>query len=462
MRIQSAVLSCRRVLAGVAGIAWLVGCGEPEPATSTDRYLEAAVQVGEWLQSVSRNGTGGEAPDEISLDATSGSLGTGAAGRAIFFAELFAATGDTTFQGSSARAAVAAREWAAEEAERVGLYNGLAGVALALTEVALATDDAELRDYAEGIFRSVMAAGDRENPGPAWGGVNDILAGTAGIGVSLLYAADHFDDPSFLDAAVRAGDDLLGVADRTPQGDVRWMRGSEMPLDLPNFSHGTAGVAFFLAQLGKAAGQGRFTAAARAGADYLDRISAQEDGLFLVPYGVPDEGYSTPHDIGWAHGPAGTARLHYELWMQAGDAEMRTRVDQNARTLLASGIPGPSADSTLWVGPFGVDKRFGTSGAAEFLIDWGSAVGNEAYLSAASEIVQDILGRATESERGLYWSLPRYGFQGGEGTAVFTGYFYGAAGLGLTLLRQHYAERGEYPTIRLPDDPFPIRARVVD
>jgi hypothetical protein len=56
--------------------------------------------------------------------------------------------------------------------------------------------------------------------------------------------------------------------------------------------------------------------------------------------------------------------------------------------------------------------------------------------------------------------LPRYGFQqDGEGDGLYTGFFYGAAGLGLTLLDMHYANAKGRSFVAWPDDAFlPLRA----
>ena len=78
-----------------------------------------------------------------------------------------------------------------------------------------------------------------------------------------------------------------------------------------------------------------------------------------------------------------------------------------------------------------------------------------ASLVFAGSIVDDILKRACQIEDYLYWRVPLYGFQNGDGDAVFTGYFYGAAGYGMLLLQYHLAESGHYLRTRLPDDPFP-------
>ena len=446
-------------VAVVLGAVLLTGCQEAGDPGAATRYLDAAIRAGRWLESMSANGNGAALPDELSGAVASASLGTGAAGRAVFFAELFAVSGDSTFLVSAIAAAETAHRASAATPVSYGLYNGLAGVGFALAETAVISGNTELGDHAERTFWRIVDAADLTEQGARWSEVNDVLAGTAGIGLALLYAFEQFGDSAFLRMATRAGDDLLGVAEPLREGGLRWMRGTKTPLDLPNFSHGTAGVGFFMARLGAVSGVARFTEAARGAVAYLELIADRQQGLLLVPYGVPNDGYATPYDIGWAHGPAGTARLYYELWAETDESEMRNRVEASAQTVVASGIPGPSRDSTLWVGPFRIDRRFGTSSAAVFLMDWGSTAQNEIYLESAERVVEDILERATESEEGLFWRLPRYGFQGGEEDGVFTGYFYGVAGLGLTLLQQHYTQLGDHPTIRLPDDPFPRRER---
>jgi lantibiotic modifying enzyme len=436
----------------------LAGCAQSEGPTTERRYLDAALMAGRWLQAESPDGSGGGIPDELSDSTVTSSLGTGAAGRALFFSELFVASADSSFLRSARAAATVALEGAEQAPDAYGLYDGLSGIAFALAEVGALSGDSLLRADAERLFRQVLEAGSARGTA-AWGDVNDVLVGTAGVGLALLYAFDAFGDPAYLSGAIRAADALLDVAEPVPGGGLRWMRGQAMQFDLPNFSHGTSGVAYFLARVGDASGFDRFSEAAQQGAAYLESIAEGGDSLFLVPYGIPNDGWATPFDIGWAHGPAGTARLHYELWRRTGDVGMWNRVITQAATILASGVPGPSRDTARWVGPFRIDRRFGTSGAADFLIAWSEVSQNVAYLERARRITDTILDSAIESTEGMFWSLPLYGFQGGEGTGVFTGFFYGAAGLGLTLLHQHYAETAQLPLIRLPDDPFPRRER---
>ena len=444
----------------VIGVAFalsliLIGCRTSEtPTTETTPYLEAAVQVGEWLRSFSIEGDGGVVPDELSSPETTASLASGAAGRALFFAELYTATKDRRFRESAMAAAHAAIESLPTDNTNFGLYGGSAGVAVALNETARATGNTELRFEALRLFRQIVEEAEITVGEARWTTVNDVLAGKAGIGLALIYAYEEFAEPHFLSAAILAGEDLLFESEVVAGGGIRWFRGRETPFDLPNFSHGTAGVGFFMARLSAASGMSVFNEAAKNAARYLDHVADTTDGLYLVPYGIPNDGYVTPYDIGWAHGPAGTVRIHFALWGQTGDEQMKSRVDASARTLLATGAPGPSANPDLWTGPFKIDQRFGISGAASFLADWSIVASDSTYLNAAMRMNDHILSKASSDQNGLYWTLPLYGFQG-EGEGTYTGYFYGAAGLGISLLRQHYAMNNQYPTVRLPDDPFP-------
>ena len=336
-----------------------------------------------------------------------------------------------------------------------GLYGGLGGVGFAVAEVAEASGDRGLEDRAREVFR-IISAGGEGTPPARWGDVNDVLNGTAGIGLSLLYAYEALGDSSALAAAEEAGDRLLSVGDTTESGYVRWLRGADAPIDLPNFSHGTAGVGFFLARLGTVTGRARFTRAARQAARYLDHVADTTGGLLLVPYGVPNEGYVTPHDIGWAHGPPGTARLHYALWTETGEDRYRHLVERSARTVLASGIPGPSSDSAMWRGPFGIDRRFGASGASAFLMDWGVDSGALRYLQAGLAMSDTIARPGYLSGRGHVVDRPPLRVPGGRRRSLH-GVLLRVCGIRLTLLHAYYAGRGTLPYIRLPDDPFPRR-----
>jgi lantibiotic modifying enzyme len=425
---------------------------------SSSAYLTAAEQTASWLRSTRvEAGWGIVAPDETFGEPVSTEgIGTGAAGRALFYLELFHATAVASYLADARAEAdlLLREETPAGGSASPGLYNGSAGMAFVLNEVHKADGDMRFRDGALHLIAALHRSVRRDAGGIYWNEYNDVLNGTAGIGLSLLYAAREMGHASSLRLAEEAGEALLNRAERADSG-MAWNLGPENDFNLPNFSHGTAGVGYFLATLYQSSGRGEFLEAAERAAAYLMSVADRREGLFLVPYGIPNEGFVTRYDIGWAHGPAGTARLFYRLWQITGSRAYGDVVLASARSIAAAGVPGASSDPASWSGPFRLDRRFGTAGAAEFLLKLYAATDDSAHFALGREVVDSILARATVSDAGLHWELPRYGFQGDEGSrAAFTGYHYGAAGMGLLLLQLHRISNGSAPIVILPDDPF--------
>ena len=139
---------------------------------------------------------------------------------------------------------------------------------------------------------------------------------------------------------------------------------------MPNYSHGTAGIATALAIAGAALGRGDFIAAARQGAQHLLAVGSLDDDGFIVPHTLP---YSSrdvePVTYTWCHGPAGTSHLFAAL-AQAGVDTVAglgvTRLRQRClHSILASGVP-----QRLRPGFWDNDGRCcGTAGVGDVLLD---------------------------------------------------------------------------------------------
>jgi hypothetical protein len=119
-----------------------------------------------------------------------------------------------------------------------------------------------------------------------------------------------------------------------------------------------------------------------------------------------------------------------------------------------SGLPGTPA-AEFETERFRIDQRFGLAGVAMFLLDLYQATGDSEYQAFGREVVDSILARSTVDSTGRRWTMPQYGFMPAEGEpATFTGYFYGAAGFGLALLRLDGASQGTRWEPEFPDNPF--------
>lgn len=216
---------------------------------------------------------------------------------------------------------------------------------------------------------------------------------------------------------------------------------------MPNFSHGTAGIAYFLARLHKATGGRRFLEAALSGARYLQAIAKTEGNICLVPHNQPD-GLDLFY-LSWCHGPAGTARLFYQLAQATGDKTWMSWVQRSANALLTSGIPERRTPG-FWNN---VSQCCGSAGVAQFMLDLYGVTREPQYLAFAEKMTADLLARATRDDKGTRWVQAEHRVKP-ELLIAQTGYMQGAAGIGTWLLRLDAQQRKRAPFVRFPDSPW--------
>lgn len=430
------------------------GGGAPEmaPTPEPERpYLAAALEAGRWLRSVAVEAEGGLTWPADSEDPESvvPNLYYGSPGVVLFFLELARATGDEAplklaRRGADHLLATLPRELGPGGA---GFYTGVAGVGFALAETARATGDDR---YRRGALAAVELIGEAARPtgaGVEWeGGVNDIISGTAGTGLFLLYAQRELDAPGALTLAEAAGRRLQQLAVEA-EGGLSWPMSADYPRTMPNFSHGTAGVAYFLAELSAATGDREPLEAALAGARRLTRIAHLQDGGCLIPHHFP--GGEDLFYLSWCHGPAGTGRLFHRLHQLTGDPEWRTWLDRAVQALEASGIPEERTPG-FWNN---VGQCCGSAGVGELLLGVDRARGTAEHRPLTERLADDLLARATPTASGLRWVQAEHRVHP-ELLVAQTGLMQGAAGIGLFLLHLDAAEQGHPPTVTLPDSPF--------
>ena len=218
---------------------------------------------------------------------------------------------------------------------------------------------------------------------------------------------------------------------------------------LPNFSHGTAGVAYFLATLYQATKDRAFLDAALAGASYLKAIAKTDGDVCLIFHHEPDAAGRSLYYLGWCHGPAGTARLWYRLWQATGDRAWLDWASRSARAIVTSGIPD-RATPGFWNN---VGVCCGSAGVAEFFLARHRATGDAASLAFARRVSDRILATATRDAAGIRWPHAEHRTRPTE-IAAQAGWMQGAAGIGAWFLHLDAFERGASPPIRLPDSPF--------
>jgi lantibiotic modifying enzyme len=293
------------------------------------------------------------------------------------------------------------------------------------------------------VERRAKTVGD----GVEWSDSTDIISGGAGIGLGLLYLQRRLGEPRALALATRAGRRLVALGITDGEG-LKWAMTPGFRTQMPNFSHGTAGVSYFLAELYSATGDRSFLNAAQAGARYLQRIATcTNDGCAVFHHTGDGEQL---YYLGWCHGPVGTARLFYRLGQVTKDRAVGQWAERGARALTASGIPEQRTPG-FWNN---VGVCCGDAGVADFFLQRHRLHKDAASLAFARRVAADILARGTDDEQGMRWTQAEHRVRP-ELLVAQTGYMQGAAGIGSVLLRFDGLERGRATRVVWPDSPWP-------
>ncbi len=423
-------------------------------------YVQTARSAATWIRSAAVVTEGGVTwpADPNEAASTSADLYAGSPGVVLFFLELAAHLQDDSYLDDARRGAdhlLALLDGPDGEEPRPalresGLYSGLAGIGFVLHETFAATSDHRYREGALRAVEAIHAQAQEVGDGVEWVDSTDIVSGTAGIGLFLLYAATELEHEPSLALAERAGHRLLEVAETHDVG-LAWRIRADYPRLMPNFSHGTAGVAYFLASLHEATGKAPFLDAAEAGAERLLALADTEGDVCLVFHHT--EGGENLQYMSWCHGPAGTARTFYKLWQVTGDRRWMEWTERSARGIRRSGIPGTLTEG-FWNN---VGQCCGSAGVAEFALAMHAVTGDEHHLELARRLADDVIARGIRQGEGTSWPQAEHRVQP-ELIVAQTGFMQGAAGIGVMLLHLDAALDGRPPAaIALPDSPFARR-----
>jgi hypothetical protein len=335
-------------------------------------------------------------------------------------------------------------------ADRDGLHSGIGGLAHVLAEVRLArpwtdveatlaagiaerlratipvTDDVTLFDGLVGTIGALTALGEPgadaavarlgELAGPdGWpqsfvgppearpgARISDATLGTAGVLLGALWARRTGVDATAPATALatRAADVLLAEGEPADVG-TRWrivprrfLVEAAEPREMPNWSHGVAGIAAALALAGRELDRPDLVAAAADGAAYLVSLADTADGGCVVPHVLPPRPGADPVTYTWCHGPAGTSLLFLAL-AHAGVGALAGETPSSwhrrcLHSLRTSGIP-----ARLRPGFWDNDGRCcGTAGVADLVLDSWQRGGVEDDLGFALHLADTLVERA--------------------------------------------------------------------
>ncbi|HSF22801.1 MAG TPA: lanthionine synthetase LanC family protein [Blastocatellia bacterium] len=436
------------VLSKAPSIAMLVVLAIGLPIKAGDgANLDAALEAARWIKaSAIRNDAGTTWPsvpgDPLSAN---NNLYAGGAGVVLFLLETYRATDDRThLQEASAGANHLVLSLSTEKSS--GLYDGISGIGFALQETFKATRDERYHHAANRCAQLVRDRAVKAGKGVEWNDSTDIISGSAGIGLFLLYAAKEFKEAGFGELAGQAADRLIELG--RPDGvGMKWAMTPGYNRLMPNFSHGTAGVAYFLATLYQSTKKIRFLNAAMTGAKYLQSIAKTGEDGCLIFHNEPDG--KDLYYLGWCHGPTGTARLFYRLYTVTGKREWMDWVRKSANSILQSGVPEKQTPG-FWSN---VSQCCGSAGVAEFFLSLYQTTHDRRYLDFSKRVTANLLSKATRDQRGMRWIQAEHRVKP-DLLVAQTGYMQGAAGIGMLLIHLYQVERGKKGSIILPDSPY--------
>lgn len=274
------------------------------------------------------------------------------------------------------------------------------------------------------------------------GEMYDLSIGAAGVGVTLLHAYRSGLDDEGKEWAIKVADRLLEVAEKTEDG-LRWpmMDNLPAPYIMPNFSHGPAGIAYFLAELyEETRNQSYLDAAISAGQYVQSRAVPKGDGVLVCHHERPDP--AELYYLGYCHGPAGTGRLMYKLFQITNDDAWMKWIDRNIRGLLATGAPETRSEG-LWNN---VSQCCGDAGMGDFTLYLYRATKEKRYLNLARRIARHVLSEGNRDGNLISWTQAEMRIRP-EALQTQSGYMQGAAGIGSFFL--HLATIEERP-VKIP------------
>jgi lantibiotic modifying enzyme len=266
-----------------------------------------------------------------------------------------------------------------------GLFTGWAGVAVALRAWSSVSGDDEA-----GAAATLLAATLAERclaipRDPA--GCTDIISGDAGVLLALLP-----DQPL---AAGQLADRLVSVVESGPQ----WRMTHDWPFLMPGFSHGTAGVAYALAQAGHQLQRPDLLGLAIQAAEHLLELGQTADG-WALPLAIPARPTGPTVNYGWCHGPAGTARLFLALQEIDPRDQWQQGIEGCLQALRDSGIPERKHPG-FWDN---LGRCCGSAGVGMLLLDGFAATGDVGLLDFADVLAADVMSRALQLPGGMAWS----------------------------------------------------------
>lgn len=235
--------------------------------------------------------------------------------------------------------------------------------------------------------------------------ITDVVLGTAGVLLSAVWAHRNGVAGTRELGELAAGV-LLDEEETVPTG-ANWRFvptrfRTDPGREMPNFTHGLAGVATTLALAGAEFDRPDLISAATRGASHLVTLGTTDGVSFAVPRGIPrGEGDEFTHN--WCHGGAGTSLLFLAL-NRAGVADVAGDVPLRWHRRCLHGVRTSGVPARLYPGFWDNDGRCcGTAGVGDIFLDSWQRGGFGDDLDFALHLADAVVERAIFDDSYAYW-----------------------------------------------------------
>jgi lantibiotic modifying enzyme len=372
----------------------------------------------------------------------------GSPGIITLFSELY----DITAKEEYYQYAVGGADWLIEEAipegggykwpERedlalyyTGLYVGATGTGNVFLDLYEILSDSTYLDYATGaadwLISIAVFEGQSKCKWPssqyATDYCTDIIYGASGIGLFLLRLYDITGNQEYLNYAEYTGNWLVGEAIAAGSG-YKWAVSNQCPYIYTGFSHGTAGIGYYLSELYEHTNDMEYLEYAEGAGQYLiDNAVEENDGCKWWA----KEGDTPSYSTGWCHGPAGTCLLFINLYKITNDDIYLTYAEMGSTWLIS--LASPSGGGYKWPHSqgnpvFDTTICHGAAGIGDLFVEMFELTEDNIYYDYAEGAAEWLKSVADTTGSGYRWAT--FG-------SYYTGFSVGSSGIGLFLLNMH-------------------------
>lgn len=392
--------------------------------SDSDRFLNLALDVAQPIAAAAEPDVAGSrwrTRTYFGEDTYGTDVFAGAAGPVILFGALFSVTGESRYRDIAESGALwieaQTRKGLTAPGRDISIYHGLAGDGMTFLNLYEQTNRARWLDMARTRAKALRdVTYDAE----------DVLAGAAGAGIFLVRLYQATNDDSVLGLASIAADHLLTAAIEADIGrHWHWYRRSGTFAGI-GFAHGTAGSAYFLAELSRYRDDRRLRDAVLDAADWID--AQAEPG----PVWRRWPGDKQPPRVQWCHGAAGIGLFAIRAYEALGDDRLKTLAIRAAEATYAAG--------DIKLNP---SQCHGLAGNAELFLEMRRALRDDTWLERAVEFAEAARNYREEGPDGVHW-------QGDEAGNYSPDFMMGSSGLAHFFLRVAGPDDVDMPLMARP------------